>query len=112
MIAPVLKLAFSLAPASGTLTWVNKFVQTTTASQRFFKGKSMDQSISDGAAWLHGFYERRKDLATLVDQQNYESNSNSQIQEASANGVQKDCIALIRLMGTIGILLGNHTLMD
>ncbi|OBS22686.1 hypothetical protein FPOA_09018 [Fusarium poae] len=97
MISPVLKLAISLAPASGTLTWIKKFVKTTTASQHLLKGKSMDQITSDGAAWLQGFLERQEDdFQSLVGKQECENNANSLIRQLSTDGIQEDYIALVR----------------
>ncbi|KAH7269230.1 uncharacterized protein BKA55DRAFT_531890 [Fusarium redolens] len=95
-MAPIVKLALTLTPVNDTLTWMKHFIQTTTASQHHVNGKGMYQSLSDGAAWLHGFFERREDLASLLDKQGGKDKAKSRIQEVSTSRAQEDYVFLVR----------------
>ncbi|KAF5563844.1 het-6-heterokaryon incompatibility [Fusarium napiforme] len=95
-MAPVIKLGLSLTPLSDRLAWMRKFIQTTTASQHYLKGKSIDQSISDGAAWLHGFFERQEDILSILIKKTGKDSVKLEIQEASTDGNQEDFAALVR----------------
>ncbi|SCN66231.1 related to het-6-heterokaryon incompatibility protein [Fusarium fujikuroi] len=95
-MAPIVRIALTLIPATDTLGWMGQFIQTTTARQYYLNGKDLDQSTSDGAAWLHGFFQRRDDVASLLDKQPGKDELMSQIQEASTDGAKEDYIALVQ----------------
>ncbi|KAF5716505.1 het-6-heterokaryon incompatibility [Fusarium globosum] len=93
--APIIDLSLSLTSISDTLTWMEHFIRTTTASQHYLCGKGMDQSISDGALWLYRFLNRREDSAWLLYKKTSKEKVKLQIGEASANGVEEDYVALV-----------------
>ncbi|KAF5595994.1 het-6-heterokaryon incompatibility [Fusarium pseudocircinatum] len=95
-MAPIIRLSLSLTPLNDGLTWMKQLIQTTTASQHYLNGKDMDQSISDGAAWLRGFFQRQEDVLSLLIKHAGKDGVKSQIQEASTGGSQEDYLALVR----------------
>ncbi|KAF9773650.1 hypothetical protein IL306_008515 [Fusarium sp. DS 682] len=95
-MAPIVKFALSPTPLKDAITWMKHFIQTTTASQHDLYGKDTNQSFADGAAWLHGFFQRREDVASLLANLGGANKAMLQILEASTEGAQQHYAALVR----------------
>lgn len=122
-MAPILKLSLLVLSSHDILAWAKSFIETTTANQHPLTGKDTNQAFADGAAYLCGFLERNKDIASLFVKQSGENAVIAQLREASMEGTPGHFEALVRnfcfdrafiltLGGRMGIAPSNTWLGD
>ncbi|KAM0233138.1 hypothetical protein ACHAP5_010493 [Fusarium lateritium] len=95
-IFSVLKLAVSLLTPQDMDSWQKTFIQTMTADQHSINGRSMDQGLADGAAWLHRLLQRNTTASSLFIEQEHKGLEVDKLLEGSCNGIPEHCESLVR----------------
>jgi hypothetical protein len=92
----VLKLAVSHLSTQDMTSWQTSFIRTITADQHRINGRTMEEGLADGAAWLHKLLQENTGAQALFTEQMDESLAVEQLRERSHNGIPKNFESLVR----------------
>ncbi|KAK1715446.1 HET domain-containing protein [Colletotrichum acutatum] len=67
-------------------TWTRQFVSATTVEQHSFVGRDWEQSVADGAAYIHHLLLNEVSLSSLCVEQSGDPNALSVLQQLSSGG--------------------------
>ncbi|KIL85181.1 het domain-containing protein [Fusarium avenaceum] len=90
----VVELAASLLKTQDIVPWLASFIRTITADQHQLNGRTMDEGIADGAAWLHKLLQRNPSAVHLFTEQMNKDLAEKQLVGRSCQGIPEYCESL------------------
>ncbi|RGP63214.1 het-6-heterokaryon incompatibility [Fusarium longipes] len=92
----VLRLAVSLLPTQDMISWQTSFIHTMNAGQHYTNGRTVDECLADGAAWLLKLLQGPTSAVPLFAKQESSDLVVKQLLEGSCNGIPGYCESLVR----------------